>query len=104
MKKLATATSLAILLGIGSGVALAQGTKLSQAECQNLWNQADSAQSGSLSTSQAQPYVTNFKAVDTNADSKLSSSEFLAGCQKGLVHSSSSSGAGSGASGSKSYK
>ncbi len=34
----------------------------------------------------AKPYVTDFKAVDTNSDNQISSGEFFAGCDKGLVH------------------
>jgi hypothetical protein len=73
--------------------------KMAQAECESMWNRADSARSGSLSQSQAQSYVTNFSAVDTNSDGNLSRAEFLAGCDKGLVQSSASTGTGSGSAG-----
>lgn len=104
MKKLCTA-GIAALLVTSSGFAVAQqapgaNVKLSKAECQGIWGRADSAGSGSLSNAQAQGYVTNFTAVDANADGKLSSAEFLSGCQKGLAHDSASSGAGEGTSGS----
>lgn len=74
--------------------------KLSQAECQAIWKEADASGAGSLSMSQAQPYVTNFKQVDTNGDNSLSGAEFLNGCSKGLAHSASSSGTSTGTSGS----
>jgi hypothetical protein len=105
MKKLCTSASLAVLLSLCGGYAIAQqapaaGTKMSKADCQAIWSRADAAGSGALSSSQAQAYVTDFKAVDANADGKLSSAEFLNGCQRGLAHDSASSGAGAGTSGS----
>ena len=88
-----------------SGPVLAQdapanATKLSKADCQGIWSTADSSGAGSLTSAQAQPFVTNFKAVDANGDGKVSSEEFMAGCQKGLAHDSATSGASSGGSGS----
>lgn len=101
MKMLCTASIAALLVTFGAPAlvqtASAANPKLSKADCQSLWGRA--ASSGSLSSAQAQPYVTNFAKVDSNADGKLSSSEFLAGCQRGLVHDSASSGASEGTSG-----
>jgi hypothetical protein len=109
-KMLATTASAIVLALAASASSFAQGTtgqqsgtsgtmKMTQAECESMWNRADSARSGSLSQSQAQSYVTNFSAVDTNSDSNLSRSEFLAGCDKGLVQSSASTGTGTGSAG-----
>ncbi len=79
----------------------AVGVKMSQADCQNLWKQADSAGSGSLSQSQAQLYAKDFKSVDSDADGKLSSAEWLKGCENGsIMNSGASTGAASGAGGS----
>ncbi len=104
MKMLCTASIAALLVTFGAPASLqsasAADQKLSKADCQSLWGRADSSGSGSLSSAQAQPYVTNFAKVDANADGKLSGAEFLAGCQKGLVHDSAGSGASEGASGS----
>ena len=61
-------------------------TKLSDAQCTALWDKLDTAKSGSITQAQAQPYVTDFKAVDTNNDTKLSKAEFTAGCGKGAIH------------------
>lgn len=93
----------AVVLG---GLAYAQTTpapgpggsamKLSQAECQSLWNKLDSAKSGSVSATQTRPHITDFKAVDTNNDGKLSQTEFQAGCDRGQVHGSATTGPGSG--------
>jgi hypothetical protein len=80
-------------------MATAANAKLSSAECSTLWGRADSAGSGSLTSAQAQPYVSNFSKVDANADGQLSSTEFMSGCKNGLIHDSASTGAGEGASG-----
>jgi hypothetical protein len=99
-----TIASAAIMLA-GTGAAFAQGTgnagavKLSKADCQSIWSKADSAQNDSLTSAQAAPFVTNFKAVDSNGDGKLSSAEFMSGCQRGLAHDTASAGAGAGTSG-----
>lgn len=74
-------------------------TKLTQAQCESLWNQADSAKAGSLTQAQAQLYVKNFGAVDSNRDGKISRSEFSQGCNAGQVESSAGTGAGSGTQG-----
>lgn len=87
-------------LAFVSAGAQAATMKLSQAECQTMWKQADSSGSGSLSQTQASAYVTDFKSVDANGDGKLSSAEFQKGCDNGMVKSSASTGAGSGSSGS----
>lgn len=109
MKKLAAAAACTVIMAAVSGPALAQTQtappvepemKLSQAECQALWTKADASQSGRLSSAQAQPYVTDFTAVDADGDMQITSSEFLQGCQKGFVSDSASTGAGSGSSGS----
>lgn len=105
MKKLCTASIATLLVTSGATVfaqtAPAANVKLSKAECSNIWGRADAGASGSISSAQAQSYVSDFNKVDANADGKLTSAEFLAGCQKGRVHDSASSGAGEGASGSE---
>ena len=104
MRKAIVVGSTAIAFGMLGGAAIAQtkspsstdAMKMSQAECAALWNRVDSNKAGNLSESQAKAYVTDFKALDTNGDKKLSESEFQAGCDKGLVHSTASTGAGTG--------
>lgn len=106
MKKLCALSIAALLATAGASLAVesaaAANAKLSKAECSSLWGRADSAGTGLLSSTQASSYVSDFSKVDANADGKLTSSEFLAGCKKGLIHDSASSGASEGASGSSS--
>jgi|GEM_PF-3597242 len=71
-------------------------TKMTQAECESLWNRADGAKAGSLTQSQAQPFVKNFSAVDNNGDGRISRAEFLQGCDAGQVESGAGTGAGTG--------
>lgn len=103
MKKLCAMSMAALLASAGAGLAvdsaLAANAKLSKAECTSLWGEADPGGAGSLTSAQAQSYVTDFSKVDANADGKLTSAEFMSGCKKGLVHSSASSGASEGTSG-----
>lgn len=76
--------------------------KLSQAECESLWNQANPSNAATISQSQAQPYVTDFKAANPDGDGTLDKTEFSKACSKGLVKSSASTGSSSGSSGSSS--
>jgi hypothetical protein len=76
--------------------------KLSAAQCSTLWEKANISGGATIDASQAQGYVTNFKAADPDNDGTLSKTEFQAACAKGLVQDSSSSGAASGTTGSDS--
>ena len=62
--------------------------KMTQAQCESLWNRADSSQTGSLTQAQAQAYVTDFKAANTSNSGRLTKSEFMTACGKGMVHNS----------------
>jgi len=97
-----TAIAASLTLAFAAGAAFAQtsgstsgttsGTahKMSQSECQSLWQSADSSKAGSLTQTQAQPYVSSFSAVDTNSDGKISQTEFMSACEKGQVMASGS--------------
>lgn len=100
-----TAVVCASLLSIPSQAAdpSSSSMKLSNAECSTLWNQANPSKGPTLSQSQAQPYVTDFKSVDTDNDGTISQTEFMTGCSNGYVKGSASSGSSSGSSGSN-YK
>lgn len=78
--------------------------KLSASECTNLWQQAGGSSSKGLSQSQSAAYVKDFKAANPDGDTTIDQNEWLAACNKGLIHNSSSSGASSGSSGSDSSK
>jgi hypothetical protein len=103
IKSFAT-VSAAVLAGmLAAGSAMAQTTtapktlmKITQAECTSLWNTLDASKAGSVSEAQARSHVANFQSVDTNKDGKLSRAEFQAGCDKGQVHGSASTGTGTG--------
>ena len=101
MKKLCAMSIAALLATAGAPFAVenALAAKLSQSECGAIWGQADSAGAGSLTSAQAEPFVSDFSKADANADGQLSAAEFMSGCQKGLVHASATTGAGEGASG-----
>ena len=98
--KLATSIAIAALLMAGSAFAQTATapksgtTKMSQSDCTAAWNRLDTAKLGSVSQAQAQGVVTDFKAADTNNDGKLSQSEFMAACDKGLVTASSGTASG----------
>jgi hypothetical protein len=107
MLKPFTAGSAAVAVGLLAGsLAFAQTSapkapgapamKITQAECSSLWNRLDAAKSGSVSEAQARAHVTDFKAIDANSDGKLSQTEFQAGCDKGQVRSSATTGPGAG--------
>jgi len=107
MLKPFAAGSAAVAVGLFVGsLALAQTSapkapgapamKITQAECSSLWNRLDAAKSGNIGEAQANAHVTDFKAVDSNGDGKLSRAEFQAGCDKGHVRSSATTGPGAG--------
>lgn len=108
MKYLRPAIASAAIMFAAAGAAFAQdagdpgasgAVKMSKADCQSIWSKADSAQNESLTSAQAAPFVTNFKAADSNGDGKLSSAEFMSGCERGLAQDTATSGAGAGTSG-----
>jgi hypothetical protein len=92
---LAAAAALAIAMpALAQTTAPKSATKMSQAECTAAWTKLDASKAGSVSQSQAQGVVTDFKAADANSDGKLTQSEFTAACDKGLVTASSATGSG----------
>ena len=70
---------------------------MTAADCQTLWDRLDATKAGSVTETQAKPYVASFASVDADKDGKLSLSEFKAGCDNGTVRATASTGAGSGA-------
>jgi hypothetical protein len=74
--------------------------KMTEAQCATLRTEALAGSSGDLSMDMAKRYVNDFKKADKNGDKKLSQAEWTDACKQGWVHSSASSGAGDGTSGS----
>ena len=90
-------TASAIVLMTSS--ALAAGQKLSKAECEALWMQANPSNAATINEAQAKGFVTDFKAANPDNDGTIDKAEFTKACNKGLVSGSASSGAGAGTSG-----
>lgn len=78
--------------------------QLSRSECTDLWQQANPSNSPGLNKAQSKAHVTDFKAANPDGDATIDQNEWMAACNKGLVKSSSSSGASTGASGSSDGK
>ena len=78
----------------------ASDLKMTEAQCATLRTEALAGAAGDLSMDVAKRYVSDFKKADKNGDKKLSQAEWTDACKQGWVHTSSSSGAGEGASGS----
>jgi hypothetical protein len=103
MKRLILASVFAIAASCGANAA---GQKLTQAECDAMWKQANPTNAKTITEAQAQGFVSDVKAANPDGDGTLDRAEFSAACGKGLVRSSSagagsssSSGAGAGESG-----
>ncbi len=92
------------LMTLAASGAFAAGQKLSQAECDALWMQANPTNAATISETQAMGYVTDFKTANPDNDGTLDKTEFAKACKMGLVSGSASSGAGTGASGAGSQK
>ena len=80
----------AAALSLGATASLAEATKpqaakLTTTECEALWRKAQGGQTGDLSASQATPFTSDLKKVDTNADGKVQSTEWMMGCDAGLI-------------------
>ena len=76
--------------------------KISQADCTAAWTKLDASKAGSVSQTQAQGVITDFKAADTNNDGKLTQTEFMTACDKGLVTASAAGSGGRGMTGTES--
>jgi hypothetical protein len=78
----------------------ASDLKMTEAQCATLRTEALAGGTGDLSMDVANRYVSDFKKADKNGDKKLSQAEWSDACKQGWVHTSSSSGASEGGSGS----
>ena len=100
MRMLCTIVGLALCCGMGGAAVAAESgaVKLSAAQCSTLWDKINASGAATIGASQAQGYVTNFKAADPDSDGTLTN-EFQTACAKGLVQDSASSGAAAGTEG-----
>lgn len=62
-----------------------QGVKLEKAECEAAWAKANPSKKEKISAGQAQPFIADVKAANSNGDGAIEQSEFLAACDKGLM-------------------
>ncbi|WP_295558823.1 hypothetical protein [uncultured Hyphomicrobium sp.] len=97
-KHLIGASAIAIM-ALASTAYAAGGQKLSKAECDSLWMQANPSGAATIDETQAKGYVTDFKAANPDNDGTIDKVEFAKACKSGLVSGTASSGAGTGASG-----
>lgn len=102
MKILAGAAVISLVL-VGPGFAQtstspAGATKMSQADCTSEWSKLDTSNTGSIGQPQVQSSISDFSSADTDKDGKLSRTEFMSACDKGLVRSS-AAGTGTGTRG-----
>ena len=58
---------------------------MSKADCEGVWKQANPNNAPTLTMTQAQPYVADFKSADPDNDGTLDQNEFLQACDKGGV-------------------
>ena len=98
MKHLLVASA-TILAAASGAYAAAGGSKLSQAECDSLWLQANPTNADKISESAAQAYITDVKAVNPDGDTTIEKNEFTNACSQGLIKSSAATGMSSGTSG-----
>ena len=98
--KIILATSLIVLLGVGSAAAGAgaptpegsqtpppsgrPSAKLDDTACQDVWKMA-APNGDTLAKDKAMPFVVNYEMVDTDKDGKISQAEFKAGCSAGWI-------------------
>jgi hypothetical protein len=78
-----------------------KGVKLAQAECQAAWTKANPSKKDKISAGQAQPYIADVIAANSNGDGSIDQSEFMAACDKGLMkpNGSAATGGSTGAEG-----
>jgi hypothetical protein len=83
-------------------VGKAKGVKVAQDQCQTLWAKANPAKKPKISAGQAQPFIADVMAANTNGDAAIDQAEFMAACDKGLIKESASAGGGNASTGSSS--
>ncbi|MEQ1651310.1 MAG: hypothetical protein ABL897_02365 [Hyphomicrobium sp.] len=90
MKNLLCAASLSLAAVTQVGIANAETTpstdlKITKAQCETLWKQALGSSAGDLPAAKAAAYAPDTKKVDINSDGKIQPTEWMDGCNKGLI-------------------
>ncbi|MCC7253674.1 hypothetical protein [Hyphomicrobium sp.] len=62
-----------------------EGVKMAEVECQAAWEKANPSKKDKISAGQAQPFIADIAAANTNSDGSIDQSEFMAACDKGLM-------------------
>ena len=76
-----------------------KGQKVSQAQCESLWNQANPQGGASIPFDKARDFITDVKAVNPDNDQTIERNEFMNACDRGLIKSGATTGAGAGTEG-----
>jgi hypothetical protein len=98
--KLATVAALAMLLSAGTATAGGgapvpekpeggppsgrPGPVLDETKCKTVWSLTE-REGDTLAQGKAAPFIVNFEMVDADKDGKVTQTEFMEGCKKGLV-------------------
>ena len=69
----------------GAVVGKQAGIKMAQDQCKTAWSKANPANKPKISAGQAQPFIADVKAANTNSDGAIDQAEFTAACDKGLM-------------------
>lgn len=75
------------------------GVKLAKAECEAAWKKANPANKPTIGPGQAIPFVVDVKAANSNGDTGIDQSEFMAACDKGLMKDANAASTGSASTG-----
>ena len=68
-----------------AGDTAGEAVGMSKADCEAVWMQANPSNAPTITMTQAQPYVADFKSADPDSDGTLDQNEFLQACDKGGV-------------------
>jgi hypothetical protein len=98
MKRLILASALAIAAALPASAA-EPNMKLTQAQCDTIWKQANPTNASTITEAQAQAFVSDVKTANPDGDGTLDKAEFSKACSMGLVKSAASGSSGSTGSG-----
>lgn len=76
-----------VMTAATAAYAATDGKKLSQAECDALWMQANPTKADKIPESAASAYITDMKAVNPDGDGTVEQDEFNKACSDGMIKS-----------------